>query len=514
MKYFPPFRFDEQAGVLFRDGLPVPLSRKALGLLQCLLATPRAVVTHQRIMESVWSDTHVQPENIKTVVHELRAVLGDRSQSPQFIRSAPGRGYEFVADVTDAMPPLFSDGDGTVGSTLIGRNSEVGILTGHVAMAIEKCEPQLVIVEGERGVGKTALVDAFAYGIRDQVAVRISYANSVEVMGEEERYGVLIDAFALMSRQYPDLVPRAFQQRAPGWLPRFPASCAWASGTAADVPVEERLLRELSCVLDELALDVPLLLLLEDLQWADAGTVECLRHFARGHLPGRVCVVVTYCGSRSLPGAERLDRLGRELAGSRRCSVVRLAPLTEVQLRSSLEERYGVAVGRAIARPLFRAGGGNPLLAVMTMNALVRAGAVYLTSTGWQLASPGGQVDDLVAEGLKDAIQCQIDRLSTDELCLLQVAATIGMEFTVETVAASLGVERAFFIARRLTSLADRHVLIEAIDRSHHGIGFRPTAFRFRHPLTVGLLETESLPGLFPPRQTPARQSSSIRRDS
>jgi DNA-binding winged helix-turn-helix (wHTH) protein len=128
MKYFPPFRFDEQASVLFRDGLAVPLSRKALGLLQCLVATPRAVVTHQRIMESVWSDTHVQPENIKTVVHELRAVLGDRSQSPQFIRSAPGRGYVFVADVTDAMPPLFSDSDNAARSTLIGRNTEVGIL--------------------------------------------------------------------------------------------------------------------------------------------------------------------------------------------------------------------------------------------------------------------------------------------------------------------------------------------------------------------------------------------------
>jgi DNA-binding winged helix-turn-helix (wHTH) protein len=92
MKYFPPFRFDDLAGVLTHAGRTVPLTRKAADLLRCLLARPGAVVSHQEILRGVWPDTHVQPENVKALVHELRSALGDHSHDPVFIRSETGRG--------------------------------------------------------------------------------------------------------------------------------------------------------------------------------------------------------------------------------------------------------------------------------------------------------------------------------------------------------------------------------------------------------------------------------------
>src|SRR5262245_53318704 len=152
MKYFPPFRFDEESGVLLRAGLPVPLSRKAAALLTCLVSRPRTVITHHEIMQAVWSDTHVQPENIKTLVHELRASLGDHSHEPQFIRSEPGRGYVLIAEVTDAMPPLFSDTDTSPEPLLVGRSRELATLEHHLNVATERCEPQLVLIEGPPGI--------------------------------------------------------------------------------------------------------------------------------------------------------------------------------------------------------------------------------------------------------------------------------------------------------------------------------------------------------------------------
>lgn len=497
MKYFPPFRFDERGATLYQSGHAVPLSRKGTALLQCLLGSPGTIVTHERLMQSVWPDTHVQPENIKSVVHELRAALDDHAQPPHFIRSEPGRGYVFAADVTEAMPPLFSDRKRAPEPLLIGREADFSTLERHFDAAVEKCIPQLVLIEGERGIGKTTLCDAFAHVMRDRATVHISYATGLEVWGPVERYAVLSDAFAILARQYPQLVGPAFARHAPTWRARFPT---WQEVPhASDVMPEasdERMLRELSAVLDELAADVPLLLILEDLQWGDAATIGALKHLTRGHAPGRVCTVATYCRSTPSPTVEMLERLARELPAERSCSVIRLWPLAAGQLREFLEPRVGTHVARVISRPLFRGGGGSPLLAVMTMNSLMRSGAITLTGEGWQFVTPVSDIDAVVMDALTDGVQCQIDRLSPAEHVFLHAAASIGAEFTSDAVAAAVGAAREVTIAR-LSALAARHILIEALGgrRKFDGLCSR---FRFRHPLALALLIDHSgapLPG-------------------
>jgi DNA-binding winged helix-turn-helix (wHTH) protein len=490
MKYFPPFRFDRRTGLLFRGGVPVPISRKAADLLQCLLVSPGALVTHHDILQTVWPDTHVQPDNVKTVVHELRSALGDSVQHPRFIRSDPGRGYTFIADVADAMPPLFSDPEPGHVPPLVGRGAELDVIDGRVAAAASSCEPQLVIVEGDRGFGKTVLCDAVARRVRERWAIRISYATTVEARELALPYAPFVDAFALLARQYPQLVAPAFARRAPGWWPKvsgWEPPHAREIDPAWDTPTEERLLRELVAVLDELALDVPLLLFLEDLQWADAGTVDCLRHFARGHFPGRVCLVATYAESASTPAVDALKRLGRDLH-SRAFAFIKLRPLMLDELNQWLERQFGGAVAGAIATPLFRAGGGNPLFAAMTMDCLVRKGEVKSTDGEWQVTSREDDPDRLLAAAVADSLRCQIDRLAPEDRVLLEAAATSGQEITAEAIASSLGMGGPSAIHRRLESLAARHLLLESSEHDRVGVAGAKPGFRFRHPLTASLL--------------------------
>ena len=491
MKYFPPYRFDERGATLYRSGRAVPLSRKATALLQCLLASPGTIVTHEKLLQNVWPDTHVQPENIKSVVHELRVALEDHAQPPRFIRSEPGRGYLFAADVTEAMPPLFSDHRRAPEPLLIGREGDFTTLERHFDAAVERCIPQLVLIEGERGIGKTTLCDAFAHVMRERTTVHISYATGLEVWGPVERYAVLSDAFAILARQYPQLVGPAFARHAPTWRARFPT---WQDGPSMSDAMhdasDERMLRELSAVLDELAADVPLLIILEDLQWGDAGTIGALKHMTRGHAPGRVCVLATYSRSTPTPTVELLERLARELPAEQSCSVIRLWPLSAGQLREFLEPRVGANVARAVARPLFRGGGGSPMLAVMTVNSLMRSGAITLTAEGWQFVTPMSDIDAVVTDALADGVQCQIDRLSPDEHVLLRAAASIGEEFTSDAVAAAVGAAREVTISR-LSALAVRHILIEALGGRRKLDGLC-TRFRFRHPLSLGLLADPS----------------------
>ena len=111
MKYFRPFRFDEASRSLWRAGQVAPLTKKAGDLLAYFLEHPGEPLSHQQIMKHVWPDTHVQAQNIKTLVHEVRNALGDDPHQPTFIRADPGRGYTFIADATQAPVPLCARDD-------------------------------------------------------------------------------------------------------------------------------------------------------------------------------------------------------------------------------------------------------------------------------------------------------------------------------------------------------------------------------------------------------------------
>ncbi len=101
MKYFLAFRFDECHRTVWRGAQAINITRKAADVLACLVERAGTVVTHEEILAYVWPDIHVQPENIKVLVRELRRALGDDSQAPCFIRSDPGRGYTFIAPVSN-----------------------------------------------------------------------------------------------------------------------------------------------------------------------------------------------------------------------------------------------------------------------------------------------------------------------------------------------------------------------------------------------------------------------------
>ena len=101
-KHFSAFRFDVEDGTLWRGAEQVPLTGKAASLLRCLLGRAGTWVSKSAIMSAVWPDTHVQPDNVKVLVREIRQALGDNPRESKFIRSAPGRGYSFVADVSEA----------------------------------------------------------------------------------------------------------------------------------------------------------------------------------------------------------------------------------------------------------------------------------------------------------------------------------------------------------------------------------------------------------------------------
>src|SRR5258707_11199963 len=101
MKAFRSFRLDPVNQCLWRGEHRMPLTPKAFDMLRYLVEHPGRLVTQDEILEALWPETYVNRELIKKYILDIRKVLGDRHDKPEFIETFPKRGYQFVAAVID-----------------------------------------------------------------------------------------------------------------------------------------------------------------------------------------------------------------------------------------------------------------------------------------------------------------------------------------------------------------------------------------------------------------------------
>lgn len=99
---FGPFRLDPTKRLLLRDGMPQPLTPKALDILLVLVRHGDQVVGKDELMRAVWPDTAVEENNLTRNISALRKALGEGPQDHNYVVTVPGRGYSFVAGVRDS----------------------------------------------------------------------------------------------------------------------------------------------------------------------------------------------------------------------------------------------------------------------------------------------------------------------------------------------------------------------------------------------------------------------------
>lgn len=104
---FPPYHFDRHDGCLWKGRKRVRLSGTDGAILSYLLSRPGRLVTRDELLAALWPGVTVTPGVVKVRVRRLRRILGDRATRPRFIETVHGRGYRFIANVTEpsCMPP-------------------------------------------------------------------------------------------------------------------------------------------------------------------------------------------------------------------------------------------------------------------------------------------------------------------------------------------------------------------------------------------------------------------------
>ena len=108
MKTFQSFRLDLRNHCLWNGEERVRIPPKAFDVLRYLVENPQRLVTQDELLEALWPDTYVNPEVLRKYILDVRKILGDRPDRPEFIETVPKRGYRFVAAVSDdgAAEPL------------------------------------------------------------------------------------------------------------------------------------------------------------------------------------------------------------------------------------------------------------------------------------------------------------------------------------------------------------------------------------------------------------------------
>lgn len=99
--HFGPFQLDADARRLLRLGDPVPLTAKVFDTLSVLVRNHGRVLDKEELLSAIWPGTAVEEANLTQNVFTLRKVLGDNAKDARYIATIPGRGYSFVAPVSN-----------------------------------------------------------------------------------------------------------------------------------------------------------------------------------------------------------------------------------------------------------------------------------------------------------------------------------------------------------------------------------------------------------------------------
>ena len=441
--YFEPFRLDADNACLWRHEQRVALRPKTFNLLAQLVEHAGTLLTKETLLDAVWPDAFVTEGVLATSMAELRKALGETARQPRFIATEHKRGYRFIAPVTAvelAAPPSRAS---QPPSLLIDRGAELECLR-QALTAARRGQRQAVMVTGEAGIGKTTLVDAFLGELVEQENIYVGRGQCIDHYGPSEPYLPLLDAVGdLAQAGYAQLVQAILRQRAPSWLLQLPAllSPDEAARLRQDVLniAPERMLRELADAVETLSVAQPLVIVLEDLHWSDASTLNWLAYISRRRVPSQLLIVGTY---RPVDAAMRdhpVRGVTQELRLHGLCDEVELDFWSETGVAAFLAQRFGAQIASAdLVRLLHQRTQGNPLFLIALVNALIGQGILIRAESGWRAPENLEAAAIIVPSDLQQLVEYHLLRLQPGDQSLLEAASAAGAAFTSASVAAGL----------------------------------------------------------------------------
>jgi DNA-binding winged helix-turn-helix (wHTH) protein len=395
------YEFELVARRLTYRGVPIALEPKVAAFLAVIVAKAGSLVTREELRVALWQEGSGSDDMLNYVVSRARQALSHCSRPAVVL--CRGRGYRLGLTPTPVNR-------GYEGAELIERRAEqsqLNRLLAHCAVS-RKC--RLVLVTGGSGVGKTMLIRQF---VRDTSSTghRVASSPCVEPDGKP----ALWPWRAILDQLCPgEVVPSADD----------PYACF--------APVRTRLAH-----LGEVS---PLVVVLEDVQWADEASLALLE-FLEAQLTATPLLLVCTCRTPVAAGhAARLDRVARS------AHVISLAPLSPSGAKRLLRQLRG-PMEPSVEQELLALANGNPSILVGAVRALP-ATPSELDLAGL-LRSPSS---------ICSGVRYQLSALRPETRSALEVAAVAGLDFDVQVLSMVLRLD-ATLVLQQLSQAVELEIL-------------------------------------------------------
>ena len=338
------------------------------------------------------------------------------------------------------LPPRLGTAPG-IG--FFGRSAELGFLDDAFKAANAGEGRRVVLISGEPGMGKTTLCAEFARSAHAAGAVAL-YGRSEEELGVP--YQPFVEVLGhLVAHASPELLSQHVAEHGSELAALLPALARRLGNapTAVHFDPETQRYPLFAAVVGLLtaASDAgPLVVVLDDLHWADKPTLMLLRYLVGASLPMRLLVLGTYRQSeltRAHPLTETLAALRPETGVKR----LALEGLGESDVMALMESEAGHELNWALAdlaRGLRRETDGNPFFVTQLIRHLAERGWLYQDHSGqWQ--ARGALVEVSVPDTVREVIGQRVSRLGEAVDRLLSTAGVIGREFDADVLASVAG---------------------------------------------------------------------------
>jgi predicted ATPase len=480
---FGPFRLERAPDRLWRGPEELSVRPRSLALLRYLVEHPGRLVTKAEMRQHVWGGTHVSDTVLRVCVQEIRAALGDAVAAPRYLATVGRQGYRWLGGDGGERPA--PGVPGTPGP-IIGRQAEVEVLERCFQQAAQGTR-QIVFVSGDAGVGKTTVIELWLARQAAGLGMRLAWGQCVEHYGVGEAYLPLLEALGQLCRApQPQEVLAVVRQYAPLWLAQLPGLVSEPERERLQRQVQgapaARMLRELTEALAVLSATVPLVLVLEDLQWSDHATVEALAAVAQQRGAARLLVVGTYRPVEVMLRQHPLRGMVQELCGRGRAGELRLELLAPAEVAAYVAGRLGGPVAAGLAAFVHDHTEGNALFMVNLVEHLVQQELVERQAGLWTLRDGAAALLAQVPEALRQLLRRRIEALGPEARRVLETASVVGREFAVAAVAAGLP-DPIAEVEAQCEALATQHHWLDDTGLAVWPDGTRGGRYRFQHAL-------------------------------
>jgi DNA-binding SARP family transcriptional activator len=470
-------RLDELRRCAFEERVDLELD---LGRHAELVAELEAAVSDEPLRERRWGQLMLalyrggRQADALRAYQRLRTTLGEelglepgqelRSLERAIVTSDPALGVPAASVHVAPLPSAFVP---SAGKPFVGRNDELGRLEAALTSAADWGVRRLVVIAGEPGIGKTRLAATLAVDARAKGALAL-YGRCDE--GLEAPFQPFVEALGqLVSTSDVAALVASLGVRASYLTRLLPELRPYVSVEApAEDPAVARfhLFDAIDVMLASVSTSAPVVLVLDDLHWADATSLMLLRFLARSPRLARLLVVGTYRHTE-LSRTHPLEACLSDLRSGSGVDSLLLRGLNETDIRELLDAWDGEAPSGDFVTVLEQQTEGNPFFVEEVIRHLEQ--------------SMAAKIGD-IPEGVRGVIGRRLSRLKPAVYDTLRVAAVIGPEFDLSTLAEATGWNRD-----ELLDALDEAVAAELVTEAPASFG----GYEFTHALVRQTLYQE-----------------------